>query len=141
MARNPESLFWDRVKPLLAGFHPKRIECEDQKGVPDVNCSLGWIELKQKRKADMPKRVNTPVRLDHFTPEQRAWLAGRANVGGACWLLLLMGDEWLLFDGMVAALHVGKVPAGQLRQLACAAWGHTPSRTGFITALKRTMPK
>lgn len=136
MARKKESLFWDRVRPLLGGWDPVRVENgEVGAGTPDVNCLWGWIELKQVPKSKIPKRTTTVLRIDHFTPQQRAWLARRWDSGGACGLLLLLGDEWLLFDGMTAALTVGKVNTQDTRVAAYRLWPKTPERSAFRGAL------
>ena len=71
-------------------------------GTPDVNYTEGWIELKWLRA--WPKRPGTPVILEHYSPEQRAWALKRRRVGGQVWMLLQVRQEWLLIDGAVAAL-------------------------------------
>lgn len=62
-------------------------------GIPDVSFGLdginGWIELKTL--VSWPKRKTTPIRLEHFTIEQRHFLAGRGATGGHCFLLLRVG--------------------------------------------------
>lgn len=138
MARKRESNFWDRVRPLLAGLDPVRVENAVSSGTPDVNCLLGWIELKQIRAEDMPKRASTVVRLDHFTPEQRAWLTRRTHFGGAAWVLLLMAEEWLLFMGRDAAERLGRVNAAETRELACRRWESKPTSEQLQTALRET---
>lgn len=138
MARKRESNFWDRVRPLLAGLDPVRVENAVSSGTPDVNCLLGWIELKQIRAEDMPKRASTVVRLDHFTPEQRAWLTRRTHFGGAAWVLLLMGEEWLLIEGRTAAEHLGKMNTDETRQLASHRWAKKPSAEELQRALRDT---
>ena len=138
MPRKPESLFWDRVRPLLVGFHPVRIENAAGLGTPDVNCTLGWIELKQVKTSDIPKRASTVLHLDHFTNEQRIFLLKRAEAGGACWLLMLLGDEWLLFTGRTAADHVGRENVETTRRLAARIWPKTPTAEEFIRGLKET---
>ena len=139
MARKRESKFWDRVRPLLVGLHPTRVENGAGTGTPDVNITLGWIELKQVADKDIPKKEATTLRLDHFTAEQRAWLAGRANAKGACWVLLLLGEEWLLFRGMDAALHLGHFTVEATRHLACARWREKPTLESFQHALRESM--
>lgn len=138
MARKHESNFWDRVRPLLAGLDPVRVENAVNPGTPDVNCLLGWIELKQVRSEDMPKRANTVLRLDHFTPEQRAWLTRRAYFGGACWVLLLLGETWLLIVGRTAAEHLGRVNVEQTLALASHVWTSKPSADELQDALRKT---
>ena len=139
MARKRESKFWDRVRPLLVGLHPTRVENGAGTGTPDVNITLGWIELKQVAEKDIPKREATILHLDHFTAEQRAWLAGRANAKGACWVLLLLGEEWLLFKGMDAALHLGHFTVEATRNLAAYRWREKPSLESLQHALRESM--
>lgn len=138
MARKRESNFWDRVRPLLAGLDPVRVENAVSSGTPDVNCLLGWIELKQVPAEELPKRPATVLRLDHFTPEQRAWLTRRTHTGGAAWVLMLMGDEWLLFMGRDAADRLGRVNVAETRELACRRWESKPTRDELQKALKET---
>lgn len=138
MARKRESNFWDRVRPLLAGLDPVRVENAVNPGTPDVNCILGWIELKQIRPEDMPKRAGTVLRLDHFTPEQRAWLTRRAYFGGACWVLLLLGEQWVLIVGRTAAEHLGRVNVADTLALASHVWPTKPSAEELQKALRDT---
>lgn len=99
----------DHVRPLLASamLDPHRIENSVALGMPDVNYLYGWIELKTKH--EWPKREDTPLRIDHFTPEQRTWLFRRTRMGGRAFLLLRVGKEFMLFDGVTAHAIVGKV--------------------------------
>ena len=86
-------------------------------GLPDVSYSYtgahGWIELKWTEA--WPKRSGTPLRLPHYTPEQKYWLLNRGRAGGRCWLLLRVGREHLIFDHE-RAQHVG----GMDRLLTCS---------------------
>ena len=66
-------------------------------GTPDVNFVHGWVELKKL--PSWPKRATTPVRLPHFTPQQRVWHQRRWKAGGAVWMLLQVERDWLLFEG------------------------------------------
>lgn len=136
--RKRESIFWDAVKPLLAGLHPVRIENSAAMGTPDVNCSLGWIELKQVEHKDIPKRETTLLRLDHYTPEQRIFQLKRSRAGGPCWLLLKLGDEWLLFSSKVAAERLGKMTVAETRDAATRLWTVPPSKEEFQKALRET---
>lgn len=136
--RKQESIFWDAVKPLLAGLHPVRIENSVAMGTPDVNCSLGWIELKQVEDKDIPKRASTILRLDHYTPEQRIFQLKRSIAGGPCWLLLLLAGEWLLFSSRVAAERLGKMTVAETRDAATRLWPVKPSKEEFQKALRET---
>jgi hypothetical protein len=90
-------------------------------GTPDINFIGGWIECKWLRA--WPKRPDTPVKLDHpLLPTQKAWLKRRCRRGGKAWVMLQCGREWFLFDGIVAANHLGIVPQNELRYLAHQIW-------------------
>lgn len=115
-----ESDYWNRVKPMLFGWDPVRIENSAGLGTPDVNHIHGWLELKWI--PDWPRRPETVVRLDHYTPEQRAWHMRRTHAGGRVHVLLGVGGASLLLWGDVAAQHLGRVPRGELLDLTVAAW-------------------
>ncbi len=54
----------------------------------------GWIELKYA--PAWPKRDATPLRLRHFTKEQRNWLRKQGELGGHTWLLLQVDRDYIL---------------------------------------------
>lgn len=109
-----------RVVDALAALDAVSVENPAYPGTPDVNFIEGWVELKWLR--SWPVREETPVKLDHFRPEQRAWLRRRHRLGGNVWLLLQCRREWLLFDGTTAATHVGHVTRQDLIHLAHRYW-------------------
>jgi hypothetical protein len=78
--------------------HFVRLEDNPTAGVPDLHYTLarasGFLELKHLR--DWPKRLRTPVRVASLRPAQVAWLEREALMGGRAWVLLQVGDEWLL---------------------------------------------
>jgi hypothetical protein len=108
----PESLMWGKVRPFLvaAKLDPVRVENPIHPGTPDVNLCTGlWIELKCIEA--WPVRRATPVRIRRYTPQQRVWLYRRWRYApGSTHLLLEVRsvDQWLLFDGDVAAKVVGR---------------------------------
>jgi len=110
-----ESLMWRKVRPVLfaAKLDPVRVENPIHPGTPDVNlCDGRWIELKTI--AGWPARESSPVRISHYTPQQRVWLYRRWRYAPGSTLLLLevrAERQWLLFDGDVAARVVGRDPA------------------------------
>jgi hypothetical protein len=112
-----------RVVKALKPLDAWSVENPCRPGTPDVNYIEGWIELKWLD--NWPKRSSTVVRLDHFTPQQRLHLARRWNLGGNAYLLLQVGQDWLLFNGEEAAKIVGKVPKSELEE-ACQARWHRP---------------
>lgn len=126
---------WKVIKALLAGFDPVRVENPVCRGTPDVNCTLGWIELKYKPRE--PRNPEAVFKIDHFTPQQRAWLARRWNRGGPCWVLARIGDTYLIWDGLWAAMNLGKVSYTVLVREALASWKGTPPRDELIAVLNR----
>jgi hypothetical protein len=123
----PEGAMWQATRPLLAGLDPVRIESPMTEGNPDVNYVGGWIELKAVR--TWPKRPDTPLRIDHYTIEQRAWHQRRRAAGGKVFLLLKVGEtEWLLFDARTAALDLGHVSRARLYDIAIARWTRKPKK-------------
>jgi hypothetical protein len=122
------------VMRLLKPLHPVRIEtgmvCS---GVPDVNYSEGWIELKALE--HWPKREDTPLRIPHFTPQQRIWVIRRLRAGGRVHVLLTVGQDWLLFSGHFAAERLGDAPRAELFASAVASWRGTPPAEDLIESL------
>jgi hypothetical protein len=129
-----EKSLWSRLRACMAWGHILRIENSVQEGTPDVNgCCNGiefWVELKV---AKMPKRSSSPVRVDHFTNEQRRWLFDRVSNGGRAYLLLQVDHEYLLFRGDVAALRVGGSTMEELQKEAMVS---TTNLTHAARAIK-----
>jgi hypothetical protein len=95
-------------------------------GTPDVNCTLGWAELKATE--NWPARPDTIVRLDHdMTPQQRVWHVRHRAAGGVSLVVLTIANEWLVFRGDVAAQHLGRVTREKLYEVAMAKWPRTPT--------------
>lgn len=116
---------WEALRPLMSGLDPVRIESPISSGIPDVNYKVGWVELKYA--AGWPARKG-PLRVRHFTKEQRVWLTRRCAAGGKAFLLLKVGEhEWLLFNGAVAALYLGRVTRERLYELVVARWTRRPN--------------
>lgn len=107
-----ESLMWRKLRPVLlaARLDPVRVENPIHPGTPDVNLANGcWIELKCI--PGWPVRTSSPVQIRHYTPQQRVWIYRRWKYApGSTFLLLevLSVQQWLLFDGDVAAKIVGR---------------------------------
>ncbi len=109
-----------RLIRALMPLHGVPIENPVQPGTPDINYINGWIECKWLR--SWPVRASTPVRIEHFTIQQRRWLKKHCTLGGSAWLLLQVQAEWLLFSGIVAHDHVGGATRQELYDLASARW-------------------
>ena len=80
-------------------------------GIPDKTYSTkqgvrGWIEAKF---ADSwPRRPSTPLRLPHYTAEQKAFLLLEGEFCGYCWLMVRVDRDIFLFDHY-AAQDVGNL--------------------------------
>lgn len=89
------------VSPLA---HVVAVENDVLPGYPDVEgCVAGFnFTIECKLIDDWPARSRTPVRLTHFTKEQKLFLRTRWRAGGASFLLLKIAStrEWLLFCGL-----------------------------------------
>jgi hypothetical protein len=94
-------------------------------GTPDVACALGWIELKATER--WPVRPDSIVRLDHdMTPQQRIWHMRHRRAGGKSLVVVVVSGTWLVFDGQVAAEHLGNVHREALEAVALVKWDRTP---------------
>ena len=102
-----ESDFNKRICGALNCYHAIRIEDMYSTGIPDINFTGGWIESKDIPATRAPKRADTIVRLDHYTPQQRAWHMRRTLAGGKVYVALEVADAFFLFDARMAAAHLG----------------------------------
>lgn len=100
-----------RVLNALRAVDAVAIENRVGTGTPDVECTLGWLELKWLR--HWPKRASTVVKLKHYKREQRLWLQRRWDKGGLACLLLQHRREWLLYAAPNAQ-RVGMLTRAQL---------------------------
>ena len=76
------------------------------------------------------------MRLDHYTPEQRIWHARRSRKGGRIHVLLQVGPEFLLFEGLVASEVLGYVSEVELRVRSLAVF---PSLSSLRLILARIL--
>lgn len=108
-----------RIVKALIGLDPVRVENRIGDGTPDINYTQGWIENKWVRKA--PKRGGI-ITIEHYTKDQQLWAIKRAQAGGKVFLLLKVGNLWLLFSGLLATNYVGKVDLQTLKEKAIKVW-------------------
>lgn len=68
-------------------------------GIPDVGCTLGFIECKWMRA--WPKRADThPVKFPHpLSEEQKIWLWRHCRKGGLAMVCCQVSKDWFFFDG------------------------------------------
>lgn len=85
------------LKPLHAVAHENPVH----PGTPDVDCSLGWLELKED---DITVEGTVPLR--HLTPQQKLFLHMRRRAGGLAVLLVRVfrgqRQSWFVLDGLLA---------------------------------------
>lgn len=108
----------NRVVPALKVLHGKAVENVVGPGTPDVCYIGGWVELKKIQ--GWPVRHDTPVRVHKFTPQQRSWLATHVTLGGRAFMLIQIGLEYFLYDGLWAAQNVDRQPRAVME--AQALW-------------------
>jgi hypothetical protein len=103
------------VVQALSELHAQAIENSAGVGTPDVWTSAGWIELKELD--GWPKRPTTKVKINHFTEEQRGWQRKHDFLGNRAFVLIKVGRlEWLLLDGVWAAVHINYCTRQELIQ-------------------------
>jgi hypothetical protein len=102
-------------------------------GTPDVNYVDGWLELKSLE--GWPE--DGPLRVPHFTVQQRLWLRKRWLKGGEVYMLLKVADDWLLLNGWDAAAIVGKATRAQLIEASVAVWIGGLDKEGLLSELDK----
>ena len=124
-----KNAMWASIRPVLLPLDPVRIESHmTGQGIPDVNYTKGWIELKYAK--NWPIR-NGPLRIDHFTKEQKGWILSRTYAGGLVFVLLKVGRrEWLLFDAISSCKFLGRVNKDKLYEVCLARWLRKPKDRG-----------
>lgn len=103
-----------------AGVPTYAVENATHPGYPDVECTLGLIELKHRD--EWPKRVTTPVRFKHFTTVQRVFAFERYRKSKDAWVLVRVKRSWFLFDGETAKQWLGYITQGQMREFSVKWW-------------------
>lgn len=104
---------------LLKSLDAIPVENPARPGTPDVNYLHGWIELK--RLPHWPKRGG-PLRVPHFSPQQKIRHVKRCQAGGNSFVLVRVGDDWLLMDGEVASIVLGKSKKRELIHHSIFYW-------------------
>lgn len=108
------------VVEALAKLDAKPVENPAWPGFPDVNYIEGVIELKQVDR--WPARPETPLKLDHFTREQRIFLERRWRKGGNAFLLVQVDKTFLLYDGSDVQQIGRTLNQAELRAKALKVW-------------------
>ena len=136
-----EGQYWREVRPGLSGWDPKRVETPASDGFPDVSHIHGLVELKYIR--HWPKRASTPLRVEHYSQQQRVFHKRRCKAGGLCHVLIGVEKEHFLFWGEVAAEHLGHMPRMEMIMRADAHWtdGSTMRKELRDEILARSEPR
>jgi len=135
--RKPEQSLNDRIREAIRDLDPVRVENAVGPGTPDINYLGGWIESKQVEA--WPKRASTPLRIDHYTAQQRSWHCKRRRAGGRVHLVLEVreNNSFLIFDAATAAMGLGHWTQQQCCQRAhwmCSPWSPRAFRNFFVTS-------
>lgn len=101
-----------------AGVPAIPVENISHPGTPDIAYPEGWIEVKTVENSQLPKRVDTPLRLSHFTPYQRRFAQQWATSGGRCYMVLVLGKMWLLLEAEYYWTFFGRHTIDQIRENA-----------------------
>lgn len=124
-----------KVRKILRSLDAMRVENPCLPGTPDLNFAEGWIELKAVK--EWPKRETTPLRVPHFTQQQRVWLTRRHEKGGLALLLLQVADEFLLLSGVDAATLLGNATRDELRTASIETFTHSTLDPGLLECCRR----
>lgn len=129
----PESRFRSEFNALIKPLRPISIEnALTTPGIGDVFHTKGTVELKILEK--WPVRDETPLRIPHYTNEQRAWASDWVNGGGCYRLVVKVGREWFVFK-TPASLEVGNLTRQEMYEKAHFHSKQKPSRDELIEAL------
>lgn len=116
-----------------------RIENSVRAGTPDVyftmkdNGRMGWMELKYE--PHWPAKDKTPLKINHFTPEQRLFLTIHGRIGANIWLFLQVNQDYFLLSWDVA-IKIGELTRSNLIQEGY----HWPNKLVF-PELKKVLKK
>ena len=121
----------DALRPLDA----QAVENPINPGTPDIEFIGGWIEIKYIR--EWPAKDTTPVRIPHFTKQQRIWIANRRRLGGLVLIVLRVCDDWFLFDN--SHLDIDELTREQMLSSCYQSWHRIFVPAEFLEAVKRNI--
>tara|TARA_R100001443_G_scaffold487_6_gene2037 strand:+ start:16369 stop:16782 length:414 start_codon:yes stop_codon:yes gene_type:complete len=132
-----ENNFWRYINKNMRGIGIfTRIENSFFKGIPDINFLIdgkeGWIELKYRDK--FPVRNNTPIKLHHFTKEQKLWHDNRVKNGGRTFLFVKVEKTYYLFKGKNIQF-VGTMNKEEMENKSCKTWLNKINFKEFVREL------
>jgi hypothetical protein len=107
-----ERALWKTIsRNMREHWKATRIENPANPGTPDVyftmgNGAMGWLELKHAHQ--WPKRADTPLKIEHFTPEQRRFIRDHGRLGAKVYVLLQVDRDYFLMKWR-DALRIGEM--------------------------------
>jgi hypothetical protein len=118
----PEHKLWVYLRDGMGNrWLPQRHEDKHSEGIPYLYYCIkrcGWIELKY---VVMPKDPNIIIKIPHWTPAQRNWLVSRGPFIDLCFVLIQIGDSYLLIGWKKCNL-LGESSYEELADAAMARW-------------------
>lgn len=121
-----ESSLWNTISKNMKGkWEADRVENSVLLGMPDVYFTMietgkmGWVELKYK--SEWPKKLSTPLRVDHYTSQQKNWIKRHGELGANVFLLIQVGPLYFLYD-WENALNVGNMTFSEMELTAECTW-------------------
>lgn len=118
-----EKLLSKNVVKWLKGMDPIPVDNPRRAGTPDINFIEGWLELKYLPK--WPKRAATKVKIKSWTKKQMIWHNRRTSLGGRSFILLQVGNEYILFDGSTGILF-NEMTQTTMKTFAIRVWDGYP---------------
>lgn len=126
------------VLQALAPLDPIPVENTARPGTPDVNYLRGWLELKQI--SQWPVYSSTPVRVRHFTFQQKLWIQNRIHAGGIVHVVLKVRFTWLVLNGMYAYHHLNIATREELVDAAVLYFQHKFLPDEFLRFFTHVQP-
>jgi hypothetical protein len=132
----PEARFRSEHNVLIRELAPISIEnALTTPGIGDVSHVNGWVELKIIDK--WPVRASTPLRIEHFTDEQRRWSEKWVAAGGNYWLTVKVAREWFIFT-VPNSLEVGELTREQMLAKCLRHWKQKPGADELVEVYRKT---
>lgn len=138
-----ESDVWKTLK-MKAGNNIllQRFECSTPGGVPDVhyltcNGVSGWIELKNIK--ELPKRQSTPIRIPHFTQQQKLWLQTYGSLGGNAWVFVGLPNNWFMLFSWKVVHCLGEWDICEMEQYS-EMGGNMPRYSNMLQSVLEKKP-
>jgi hypothetical protein len=116
---------------LLKPLDPHRVEnALLDMGMPDICLARNsWLEAKYVK--SYPVRESTPLRIPHYTEDQRRWAIRHEKAGGRVWLVLKVARDWYIFRPPESLL-VGELTKDELKEKALHFFNYEPPQADLL---------